>query len=76
MSYHACTCENVAKRVDIMGVLVDEAEYSVHQLGFTTYIPTALQRESSHFDAIVHKHLLSFMAVAWLIDLVLRETSY
>ena len=69
MNHYACSCKNVAERVDVMGLLVDEAEYPVHQLGFTTYIPTTLQRESSHIDAIVHKHLLSFMAVAWLIDM-------
>ena len=68
MSHHTCTCKDIAERVDVMGLLNDEAEYPVHQLGFTTYIPTTLQRESSHFDAIVHKHQSSFMAVAWLID--------
>jgi hypothetical protein len=68
MSHHTCTCKDVAERVDVMGLLVDKTENPIHQLGFTTYIPTTLQRESSLFDAVVHKHLSSFMAVAWLID--------
>ena len=52
-----------------MSLLVDEAEYPVHQLGLTTYITTTLQREPTFFDAVVHKHLSSFMAVAWHIDM-------
>ena len=68
MRHHTGTCKNVAERVDVLGLLVDETEYPIHQLGFATYIPATLQRKASQF-AVVHKHLLSFMAFAWLIDM-------
>ena len=42
MSYYSRTCENITERVNIMGMLVDEIEYPIYQLGLTTYIPTTL----------------------------------
>ena len=55
-----------------MGMFVDETEYPVYQLGLSTNISTTLQRESPFFSAVAHKLLSSFMAFAWLIDMLLR----
>ena len=43
MSHNTSACENVAERVNVMGMLVDETENPINQLGLTTDIPTTLQ---------------------------------
>ena len=45
MGHYTCTCEDIAERVYVFGLFVDVTKYPINQLSFTTYIPTALQRE-------------------------------